>query len=247
LEKSTFWVLVVDDYEPWRAFVACTLQKQPELRIIGEAADGLEAVQIAQRLQPDLILLDIGLPTLNGLMAARRIKEVCPRSKILFVSENRSRDIAQEALRTGAGGYVVKSAALSELSAAVQAVLQGKQFVSGSLTGPAFAGHENEHIEPLRRQQMEHHEIKFYPDNALLVHDFARFVEAALKIGNAVVVIASESLRASLLQRLRTDGVDPSAAAGRYLPLDISDPLSTSAVGEAAKVAILEGVHVAVG
>ena len=247
MEKSTFRVLVVDDHEPWRAFVASTLQKQPDLRIIGEAADGLEAVQIAQQLQPDLILLDIGLPTLNGIKAARQMKVVCPRSKILFLSENRSRDIAQEALRTGAGAYVVKSAALSELSAAVQAVLQGKQFVSGSLTGPALAAHENEHIEPLRRQQMEHHEIKFYPDNLSLVHGFTQFVEAALKIGNAVVVIATESLRTSILQRLRTDGVDARAAAGRYLPLDISDPLSTSAVAEAVKAAILEGVHVAVG
>jgi DNA-binding NarL/FixJ family response regulator len=247
LEKSTFRVLVVDDYEPWRSFASSTLQKQPELRIVGEAADGLEAVQIAQQLQPDLILLDIGLPTLNGITAVRRIKEVCPGSKILFVSENRSRDIAEEALRTGAHGYVVKSAATTELLPAVEAVLQGKQFVSGSLTGPAPVGHENEHIEPRRGQQVERHEIKFYPDNASLVHDFAQFTEGALKIGNTVVVIATESLRTGILQTLRANGVDPSAAAGRYLPLDISDPLSTSAVGEAAESSILEGVHVAVG
>lgn len=72
-------------------------------------SDGLEAVQQAERLQPDIILLDIGLPTLNGIEAARRIREVSPTSKILFVSENRSPDIAEEALSTGAGGYVVKS------------------------------------------------------------------------------------------------------------------------------------------
>lgn len=237
----------MDDYEPWRSFVASTLQKQPELRLVGEAADGLEAVQIAQQLQPDLILLDIGLPTLNGITAARRIKRVCPGSTILFVSENRSRDIAEEALRTGAHGYVVKSAATTELLPAVEAVLQGKQFVSGSLTGPAPAGHENEHIEPRRRQQVERHEIKFYPDNPSLVHDFAQFIDGALKIGNAVVVIATESLRTGILQRLRTNGVDPSAAAGRYFPLDISEPISTSAVAEAAKAAILEGVQIAVG
>lgn len=247
MEKLTFRVLVVDDYERWRAFFATTLQKQPELRIIGEAADGLEAVQVAQQLQPDLILLDIGLPTLNGLMAARRIKEVCPGSKILFVSENRYRDIVEEALRTGAGGYVVKSDAGTELLPAVEAVLQGKQFVSRSLTGPALAGHGTEHAEPLRRQQMERHEIKFHPDNASFVHDFAQFTEDALKIGNAVVVIATESLRTGILQRLRTNGVDPSAAPGRYLSLDVFDSVSTSAVGEAAEAAILEGLHVAVG
>ena len=236
----------MDDYDHWRAFASSTLQKQPELRIVGEAADGLEAVQLAQQLQPDLILLDIGLPTLNGITAARRIKEVCPGSKILFVSENRSLDIAEEALRTGAHGYVVKSAAATELLPAVEAVLQGKQFVSENLTGPVLADHGNEHTERLRRE-MGRHEIKFYADNASLADDFAQFTEGALKIGNAVVVIATESLRTDILQTLRTNGVDPGAAAGRYLPLDVSDPLSTSAVGAAAERAILEGLHVAVG
>ena len=135
---------MVDDYEPWRAFVASTLKNHSKLRIIGEASDGLEAVQIAQQLQPDVILLEIGLPTLNGIEAARRIREISPKSRILFVSENHSRDIAEEALRTGGCGYVVKAAAASELLPAVEAVLQDKRFVSGSLTGPALHDLEND-------------------------------------------------------------------------------------------------------
>ena len=102
--ESPIRVLVVDDFEPWRRFVSTTLLKQPELEVIGEVSDGLEAVQKAEELQPDLILLDVGLPTLNGIEAARRIREVSPGSKILFASENRSADIAEEALSTGAGG-----------------------------------------------------------------------------------------------------------------------------------------------
>jgi DNA-binding NarL/FixJ family response regulator len=98
----------------------------------------LKRFQIAQQLQPDLILLDIGLPTLNGIEAARRIREVSPKSRILFVSENRSPEIADEAFRTGACGYVVKAAATSELLPAVEAVLQDKRFVSVSLTGPGL-------------------------------------------------------------------------------------------------------------
>ena len=128
-------ILLVDDYEPWRRFVSTTLQKKSELQIVGEVTDGFEAVQKAQQLQPDLILLDIGLPTLNGIDAARRIRELSPKSRILFVSEDRSWDIAGEALRTGANGYVVKSDAASELLPAVEAVLQGKQFVSSGLIG----------------------------------------------------------------------------------------------------------------
>ena len=133
--ESSIRVLVVDDYEPWRRFACTTLLKQPELRVIGEVSDGLEAVQQAERLQPDLILLDVGLPTLNGIEAARRIREVSPASKILFVSENRSADVAEEALSTGAGGYIVKSDAPNELLPAVKAVLEGKRFVSASLAG----------------------------------------------------------------------------------------------------------------
>jgi DNA-binding NarL/FixJ family response regulator len=135
VDESPIRVLIVDDYEPWRRYFSTALQKQPELQVIGQVSDGLEAVQQAQQLQPDLILLDIGLPTLNGIEAARRIREVSPTSKILFVSENRSPDIAEEALGTGASGYVVKSDAGSELLPAVKAVLEGKRFISASLAG----------------------------------------------------------------------------------------------------------------
>jgi DNA-binding NarL/FixJ family response regulator len=128
-------VLVVDDYAPWHGFVSTTLQTQPELEIVGQVSDGLEAVQKAQQLQPDLILLDVGLPTLNGIEAARRIRQCAPKSRILFVSENRSPDVAQAALDNGGGGYVVKSDAAGELLPAVKAVLEGKQFISASLAG----------------------------------------------------------------------------------------------------------------
>ena len=131
----TIRVLVVEDYEPWRRFISTTLQEQPELEISGQVSDGLEAVQQAQKLQPDLILLDIGLPTINGIEAARRIREVSPASKILFVSETRSPEIAEEALNTGAGGYVLKSDAASDLLPAIKAVLESKRFVSASLAG----------------------------------------------------------------------------------------------------------------
>jgi len=126
-------ILMVDDYEPWRRLVRSVLQKEPTIELVGETADGLEAVHKVEQLQPDLILLDIGLPRLNGIEAARRICQCAPKSKILFFSENRLRDIAQAALATGARGYVLKSDAASELLPAVRAVVHGKHFVSGSL------------------------------------------------------------------------------------------------------------------
>jgi DNA-binding NarL/FixJ family response regulator len=126
-------VLVVDDYEPWRRFIVATLQEQPELDVIAEASSGLEAVEEAQELRPDLILLDIGLPGLNGIDAARRIKAGANDARILFVSENRSREIVEEALRTGAGGYVIKGEANSDLLSGVRTVLAGGRFVSAAL------------------------------------------------------------------------------------------------------------------
>jgi len=148
LGKSTVRVLVVDDYGPWRNFAAKTLQKKPELQVVSEASDGLEAVHKAQGLQPNLILLDIGLPTINGIEAARRIIQHAPKTKILFVSEQRSPDIVKEALLTGACGYVIKSQAAAELLSAVEAVIQGKQFVSASLAASALGDpeHERPHI-----------------------------------------------------------------------------------------------------
>jgi CheY-like chemotaxis protein len=203
--------------------------------------DGLEAVQKAQQLQPDLILLDIGLPALNGIEAARRIRELSPKSKILFLSENRSWDIAEEALRTGAGGYVVKSDAAGELLPAVEAVLKGKRFVSAILAGNDLTDPKNEHtadqtrsevVRPLPPQNVwiaRRHEVGFYSDDRRFSDDLTQFIGAALKAGNAAIVVATESHRDNLLPRLQAHGLDIGAAIeqGRYVALDAADALPT--------------------
>ena len=234
--KPAIRVLVVDDYQPWRQFVLSMFQAQPQLQIIGETADGLEAVDKAQALQPDLILLDIGLPTLNGIEAARRIRSCAPQSRILFVSENRSPDVAEEALRAGAG-YVVKSDAANELLPAVEAVLQGKRYISARLSdhrlidpAPEPAANHPEGIVaplPLTTQEIARHEVAFFSDDRRLLDELTPFVEKALRAGNSAIVIATESHRNSLLHRLQ--GVDIGAAIeqGRYIALDAAQILST--------------------
>ncbi len=132
-------ILVADDFEPWRCFVASSLQTEPELQIISEAADGLEAVRRAKELRPDLIVLDIGLPTLNGIAAARQIHAFLPQSKIVFLTQETSTFIVEEALRLGASGYIVKSDAGSELMTAIHAVLRGETFVGDRFAGNHFA------------------------------------------------------------------------------------------------------------
>jgi DNA-binding NarL/FixJ family response regulator len=241
-------VLLVDDYEPWRAFAASMLQNQTELRIVGEATDGSEAVQIAQQIRPDLILLDIGLPKLNGLEAARRIRELCPRSKIVVVSENCSRDFAEAALRTGAGGYVVKSSAASELLPAIAAVLEGKQFISPRLAGRTLGDEEHGHTGSPPLLNVEHHEIRFYANDAALVDDFASFLEPSAQKGHTVIVIATESHCTDIRRRLQARGLDTSIAVQqkRYIGLDVADA-HLPFIEQAIKAATGEGLHIAVG
>jgi DNA-binding NarL/FixJ family response regulator len=131
-------VLVVEDYADFRRFLVSTMRRRAELQVICEVADGAEGVQKARELQPDLILLDIGLPSLNGIEAARQMRNLSPKSKVLFVSQESSTDIVQAALETGAKGYVVKADAGRELIPALDAVLRGQTYVSKSLSGHGF-------------------------------------------------------------------------------------------------------------
>jgi DNA-binding NarL/FixJ family response regulator len=128
--KPAVRVLVVDDYEPFRRFVCAALKCKPDFQVIGEAADGLHAVQKAVELQPDLILLDIGLPRLNGIEASRRMSRDVPTARILFVSQNRDADVIAEALTDGARGFIHKHRVKTDLMTAIEAVLRGDRFLS---------------------------------------------------------------------------------------------------------------------
>ena len=131
---SSLRVLVVEDFVPFWQFIRSTLAERPDIQVIGEVADALEGVQKAELLKPDLVLLDIGLPTLNGIEAAVQIRKRAPESRIIFVSQESSWEMVQEALNLGAWGYVLKERTANDLLAAVKAVLEGRQFVSFGLS-----------------------------------------------------------------------------------------------------------------
>jgi DNA-binding NarL/FixJ family response regulator len=147
MTTSSHRVLVVDDFEAFRRVVASILQKQPGLQVICEVSDGLEAVQRAEKLQPDLILLDIGLPTLNGIEAASRIRQVAPSAKIVFLTQNSDKEIVAAALSTGAHGYVLKTDAGRELLTAVARILGGDDFVSSGIKW-ADSGESGKYVIP---------------------------------------------------------------------------------------------------
>jgi DNA-binding response OmpR family regulator len=224
---SSIRILVADDYEGWRCKVCQLLQAHPEFQVIGEASDGSEAVQKAAELNPDLILLDINLPELNGIEAARRIRQLSSSSKILFLSQYNSLDVVRAALSTGALGYVCKTDAGRELLPAVDAVLRDRQFISSSVKDFESTGTAGE-------KAFHCHEVLFYSDDTVLLDSVTRFTANGLKAGNAAIVIATKAHRDSLVQRLRAEGVDTdrSLEQGTYISLDAADTLSTIMVND---------------
>jgi len=225
LAKSSIRVLVVDDFEPFRRLLCSTLQDKLELPTIVAGSDGVEAIELAEALQPDLILLDIGLPKINGIEAARRIQEFAPRSKILFVSQELSVEVVQAAFSAGASGYVVKMDVGAELLIAIEAVLQGERFVGRRFAGHGFTVASDARTPPIVRR----HEAGLYSEDRRLLDDVTQFIGAALKAGNAAIVVATESHRNSLISKLQLHGVDiPTVIEqGRYISLDAADVLST--------------------
>ena len=130
---SQIRVLVVDDLQPWRQRISSMLEAWQEFQVVGEAADGLEAVQRAEELEPDLIVLDIGLPKLNGIEAEHQLCELVPSAKVLFLTQLTNSDIVRAALSNGAQGYVLKSDTGRELLPAIKAILRGEKFVSSGI------------------------------------------------------------------------------------------------------------------
>jgi DNA-binding NarL/FixJ family response regulator len=239
-------ILIVEDFERFRRSVSLHLRRSAKFQAIHEASDGLEAVQRAEELQPDLILLDIGLPSLNGIEAARRIRRASPNSKILFVSQESSAEVVQEALHLGAHGYLLKVDAAGELLPAVDAVLEGRQYLSRRLRPTVIPEtHEEGSRDPLgsleppsllaqKAKSGRTHEVVYFRDDASLVAHFSRFAESALKLGNPIIVVATASHRSRIQDRLEELGWKISTAIkeGSYIPLDNRDALSQFMVDE---------------
>ena len=127
-------ILVADDMETWRDYISSMLHNEPSFEIISQVVDGLEAVLAAKQHQPTIALLDIGLPRMSGIDAARSIQALAPNTRIVFLSGQQDPEIIETALSLGSG-YVLKSDAASDLIAAIHAVARGDTFISRQLAG----------------------------------------------------------------------------------------------------------------
>jgi two-component system, NarL family, response regulator NreC len=117
-------ILLVDDFAPWRDQLRSLLNTRSDWNIIGEASDGQEAIEKATEMQPDIILLDVAMPILNGIEATKVIQQRCPKSRILFVTQDGDDDIRNAAMRVGAAGSLLKSKAGNELLDAITVALE---------------------------------------------------------------------------------------------------------------------------
>jgi DNA-binding NarL/FixJ family response regulator len=217
-------VLVVEDHERWRRHLCSVLANAAGCEVIGAASDGREAVHKVETLKPDLILMDIGLPGVDGIEAARQVIAREPSSRILFVSEHQSSDIVQTALGSGARGYITKSDASRELLPAMAAIVKGRRFIGARFGGRSFDGAAD--MEAAR--ELRHHEVGLHSDEASLLDDYARFSEAAVRAGTSLIVVLSQPRADLLHHKLRARGIDVDGALRHrtYLVLEVLDTLA---------------------
>jgi len=211
-------VLVVEDYRPFRRILCQLLRQRPDVLIVGEAADGLDGIRQAEALRPDVVVLDIGLPILNGIEAAGQIRARVPDARLMFVTIESSLDVVDQAFSSGAHGYVYKPRAHRDALPVLDAIIRGGRFVSGGLEriaqGDTLASHR--------------HDVVFYSSDAVLTGAFTRFIAGALDEEKAVIVLLTDAHDESLQRRLRASHVDIDLATRekRYVPVSINELLA---------------------
>ena len=216
-------VLVVDDHAAFRRIVCELLQESPGVRIVGEAADGLDAVHQAAALCPDVVILDMSLPSLNGFEVARRIRAAVPHAKVMFVTVETSPEVVEQAFRIGAHGYVYKPRAHRDMLAVIDAITQGAQFVNGGLErvadGDSLASH--------------HHQAAFCSSDEVLINAFGRFIARGLNDGGTVISLVADAHAEGLRRHLALHAdLDCAIREQRYMPLRVSDLLAQMMVDD---------------
>ena len=211
-------VLVVEDHGPFRRVISGILRQRADVLIVGEAADGQDAIRQAEALRPDIVTMDIGLPVLNGLAAASRIRTVAPDAKLMFVTIESSFEVVQQAFNLGAHGYVYKPRAQRDVLAVLDAIIRGGRFVSGGVErvaqGDSLASHR--------------HDVLFCSSDAVLIGAFSRFIAGELGKGHAVITLVTEAHDQSLRHSLQASQVDLALAIRqqRYVQLNIHELLA---------------------
>jgi DNA-binding NarL/FixJ family response regulator len=255
--QSSVHILVLEDFDLFQKLIAPTFRQRPNWSVVGVVGCAADAVRLSKQLRPDLIVIDIDLPELNGINVARRIRRVAPDSKIVFLGESSAR-LVRETFRLGASSYVIKKDAPLELITAVETVLHGDQFMVSSASpfdlldkSPLKPGREASEIvatlksaSPRNALTAPSHEVQFYSDDTLVLNGAASFIAAALEAAYSAIVCATEPVRDRLHNVLlgREPGMDDFIQCGNYLALDASDTLSAFMVEDSPNPAKFLGL-----
>jgi len=208
-------ILIVDGFKPFRGVVSSLLRQRVEFYLIREASDGVEGLEKASKLAPDLLLLDVELSSLNGIEVARRVRDAVPAITIIFLTLESSHEVVEAAFKAGASGYVNKLSAYDDLQPAIDATLAGKRFISPSL------GFKDRTDAPVRH----HHEIVFCSDDEAILNSLTDYVSAAINSNDGAIACLTEVHQRSLLERLHAQGVDIDGAIqrGTYISADAAE------------------------
>lgn len=239
--KSFVRVLVIEDFEQFQSLITPVLQQRPNWKVIALASNGDDAVRLAKHFQPDLILVDMDLPRMNGVKVVRQIRTVAQDAKTVFFSHESSVGVILEAFRLGAWGYVIKEYASRELVTAVESVLQGRPFISGGVTGHDLSNSmRSANLDrylseilalPSLRKPLAgpHHELQFYSEHSILLDRATHFIDAALRADHSAIVCATDLVRNGLLRMLKVRGsaVDDAVARGSFIVLDAAETLTS--------------------
>ena len=233
---------MLEDLEQFRKITGPILNQRLDWLVIGVVVDADDAVRLAKQLQPDVILLDIDLPRMNGVKAARRLRLVARDAKIVFLSQESSIGVVREALRLGARSFLRRECASRELILAVEAILQGRQFIGNGVADPnlidigeARADHSLKgifaNLAAVAQQSASHvprHELQFWSEDTILIERAVSFVGPLLAAQHSAIICATESVRDRLHDSLTClePNMDDFILLGNYLVLDASDTLS---------------------
>lgn len=149
MKTRAITILLADDHSMVRQGFRRILESQPDMEIVGEAANGREALQRAGELKPDVVVMDVAMPELNGIEATRRLSEVSPRTRVLALSMHKDAVYVREILRAGARGYLLKDAIDADLLAAVRAVARGDAFLAPAIADSVLTDYRQHVTDPI--------------------------------------------------------------------------------------------------
>jgi len=159
MEKRVINIILADDHAIVRQGLKLILSAHEDLHVVGEAANGREAVELAQRLKPDVVLMDVAMPELNGIEATRQMIAANPRTRVLVLSMHKEALYVREILRAGARGYILKDAIDKELVEAVRSVAQGDGYISPAVSGALLSDYRQNVTDPLDLLSSREHEV----------------------------------------------------------------------------------------